>query len=54
MAAGIRQYQFSQTFKKGYNRLLGEIQKAFNQKLELMLRNMTHPFFFLFPFFANR
>jgi len=43
MAAGIRQYQFSQTFKKGYNRLPGKIQKAFNQKLELMLRDMTHP-----------
>ena len=43
MAAGIRQYQFSQTFKKGYNRLPGEIQKAFNQKLELMLQDITHP-----------
>ena len=43
MVAGIKRYQFSQAFKKSYNRLPGEIQKAFNQKLELLLQDISHP-----------
>lgn len=43
MAGGIKDYQFSQVFKKGYNRLPGDIKKTFNQKLELLLRDISHP-----------
>jgi len=43
MAERIKDYQFSQVFKKGYNRLPVDIQKAFNQKLELLLRDISHP-----------
>ncbi|MCK4379185.1 MAG: hypothetical protein KAW01_07565 [Deltaproteobacteria bacterium] len=43
MVGGIEHYQFSQAFKKSYNRLPGEIQKAFNQKLELRLQDISHP-----------
>jgi len=43
MVAGIEYYQFSRTFKKSYNRLPGDIQKAFNQKLELLLQDISHP-----------
>jgi len=43
MVAEIKQYQFSQTFKKSYNHLPGDIQKAFNQKLQLLLQDISHP-----------
>jgi mRNA-degrading endonuclease RelE of RelBE toxin-antitoxin system len=43
MVAGIKYYQFSKTFKKGYNSLPGEIQKAFDHKFELLLQDMSHP-----------
>jgi len=43
MAEKIKVYQFSKTFKKGYSHLPGEIQKAFNHKLELLLQDMSHP-----------
>jgi len=43
MVAGIEHYQFSQAFKKSYNRLPGDIQKTFNLKLELLLQDISHP-----------
>ena len=43
MAKGIAGYQFSNRFKKEYKRLPQEIQKAFDEKLNLFLNNMSHP-----------
>ncbi len=43
MAKEVRAYQFSRRFKKGYNGLPKEIQKAFDQKLQVFLKNMKHP-----------
>jgi len=43
MAKKITAYQFSKRFKKEYNNLPREIQKAFDQKLQLLLQEMSHP-----------
>jgi len=43
MAKEVRAYQFNVRFKKGYNGLPKEIQKAFDQKLQVFLKDMTHP-----------
>jgi len=43
MVEGIKHYQFSKAFKKGYNSLPGEIQKAFDHKFELLLQDLSHP-----------
>ncbi len=43
MAKKVTTYQFSKRFKKEYNNLPREIQKAFDQKLQLLLQNMSHP-----------
>lgn len=43
MVAEIEQYRFTNTFKKNYNNLPGNIQKAFSRKLELLLQNRSHP-----------
>jgi len=43
MAKKVTTYQFSKRFKKEYNNLPKEIQKAFDQKLQLLLQNMSHP-----------
>jgi mRNA-degrading endonuclease RelE of RelBE toxin-antitoxin system len=43
MAKRIRSYRFSKQFKKGYNNLPKEIQKAFDQKLALFLNDTAHP-----------
>jgi mRNA-degrading endonuclease RelE of RelBE toxin-antitoxin system len=43
MAEEVRAYQFSRRFKKGYQGLPKEIQKAFDQKLPVFLKDMSHP-----------
>ena len=43
MAKKVTTCQFSKRFKKEYNNLPKEIQKAFDQKLQLLLQNMSHP-----------
>lgn len=43
MAKGVKTYQFSRRFKKGYQALPKEIQEAFDQKLVLFLKDMLHP-----------
>jgi mRNA-degrading endonuclease RelE of RelBE toxin-antitoxin system len=43
MVEKVTTYQFSKRFKKEYNNLPKEIQKAFDQKLQLLLQNMSHP-----------
>jgi len=43
MAKRVRGYQFSRRFKKEYNGLPKEIQKAFDQKLQLFLQDIFHP-----------
>ena len=43
MAKGVTAYRFSRRFRKGYRGLPREIQKAFDQKLEVFLKDMTHP-----------
>ena len=43
MAKKVTTYQFSKRFKKEYNKLPKEIQKAFDQKLQLLLQEMFHP-----------
>ena len=43
MVEKIRAYQFSKRFKKEYNRLPKKIQKAFNEKLTLFLKEISHP-----------
>jgi mRNA-degrading endonuclease RelE of RelBE toxin-antitoxin system len=43
MAQKIRSYKFTKRFKKEYNNLPKEIQKAFDQKLQLFLQDSSHP-----------
>jgi mRNA-degrading endonuclease YafQ of YafQ-DinJ toxin-antitoxin module len=43
MAKRVKAYQFSRRFKKEYNGLPKEIQKAFDQKLQVFLQDMSHP-----------
>ena len=43
MVTKIEKYRFTDTFRKNYNKLPKNIQKAFNQKLELLLKDMSHP-----------
>ena len=43
MAQGVKSYQFSRRFRKGYRGLPKEIQEAFDQKLPLFLKDMAHP-----------
>ncbi|MBW2664245.1 MAG: hypothetical protein JRD93_20275 [Deltaproteobacteria bacterium] len=43
MAKKVTVYQFSKRFKKEYNNLPKEIQKAFDQKLQLFLIYISHP-----------
>ena len=43
MAKKVTTYQFSKRFKKEYNKLPKKIQKAFDQKLQLLLQEMSHP-----------
>lgn len=43
MVAEIEKYPFTNTFKKNYNRLTRNIQKAFSRKLELLLQDMSYP-----------
>ena len=43
MVEKVTAYQFSKRFKKEYNRLPKKIQKAFNEKLTLFLKEMSHP-----------
>ena len=43
MVERVKPYQFSNRFKKEYNTLPKEIQKAFDKKLTLFLKNMFHP-----------
>ena len=43
MAQRIRSYQFTKRFKKEYNNLPQNIQKAFDQKLRLFLEDNAHP-----------
>jgi len=39
----VTAYQFSRRFKKEYNKLPKEIQKAFDKKLSLFLEQTSHP-----------
>lgn len=43
MVEKIESYRFSKRFKKEYNSLPKEAQKAFDNKLALFLDNTTHP-----------
>jgi len=43
MARKVKAYRFSKRFKKEYNRLPKKIQKAFDQKLKLFLKDISHP-----------
>jgi len=43
MVERIESYRFSKRFKKEYNALSKEIQKAFDKKLTLFLDDTTHP-----------
>jgi len=43
MVEKIKNYQFSQKFKKQYSALPKEIQNAFDKKLTLFLNNRSHP-----------
>ena len=43
MVERIESYRFSKRFKKEYNALSKEIQKAFDKKLALFLDDTTHP-----------
>jgi mRNA interferase RelE/StbE len=43
MVEGVKTYQFSRRFKKGYQGLPKEIQEAFDHKLPLFLNDMSHP-----------
>jgi len=43
MVEKVTACQFSRQFKKEYSNLPREIQKTFDQKLQLLLQNMSHP-----------
>ncbi len=43
MVKEIEKYRFTNTFRKNYNKLPKNIQKAFSRKLELLLKDMAHP-----------
>ncbi len=43
MVKKIDSYQFSKRFKKEYRALPKDIQKSFDEKLSLLLNNMSHP-----------
>ena len=43
MAKRVTTYQFSKRLKKEYNKLPKEIQKAFDKKLSLFLKETSHP-----------
>jgi len=43
MAQGVKAYQFSSKFKKEYKNLPEKIQKAFDQKLPILLQDISYP-----------
>ena len=43
MVEKVTAYRFSRRFKKEYNNLPKEIQKAFDEKLSLFLKQTPHP-----------
>ena len=43
MVEKVTAYQFSKRFKKEYNNLPKEIQKVFDEKLSLFLKQTSHP-----------
>ena len=43
MVEEIKSFQFSRRFKKEYRKLPKEIQKTFDEKLSLFLKNLSHP-----------
>ena len=43
MVEGIESVQFSKRFRKEYGKLPAVIQKAFNDKLALLLSDILHP-----------
>ena len=43
MAEKVGSYQFTRRFRKEYRALPREIQKAFDEKLGLFLKDMHHP-----------
>ena len=43
MVEKITAFQFSKRFKKEYNNLPKEIQKTFDEKLSLFLKQTSHP-----------
>ncbi len=43
MVEKVAAYQFSKRFKKEYNNLPKEVQKALDQKLQLFLKDISHP-----------
>ncbi len=43
MVEKVTAYQFSRRFKKEYTKLPKEIQKAFDEKLSLFLKQTSHP-----------
>ncbi len=43
MVEEIKSFQFSKRFKKEYQKLPKEIQKAFDEKLSVFLKNPSHP-----------
>ena len=43
MAKKIKTFQFTPRFKKSFKALPQKVQSAFEKKLELFLKDMTHP-----------
>ena len=43
MVKKIESYQFSKRFKKEYNALPKAIQKSFDEKLSILVDNISHP-----------
>ena len=43
MVEKVTSFEFSKRFKKEYNNLPKEIQKAFDEKLSLFLKQTSHP-----------
>ncbi len=43
MVKKIDSYQFTKRFKKEYKALPKDIQKTFDEKLSLLLNNVSHP-----------
>jgi mRNA interferase RelE/StbE len=43
MAQVVKAYRFTRRFKKAYQKLPADIQQAFDQKLILLMKDISHP-----------